>query len=61
MPLHDLLFWDGGSGISSGGGECPGLGTNLFSSEPALCKILDFDVLNTEIGKYSAYCVKQFA
>lgn len=42
-------------------GEPLGLGTNLFSSEPALCKILDFDVLNTEIGKYSAYYVKQFA
>lgn len=42
-------------------GDPLGLGTNLFSSEPALCKILDFDVLNTEIGKYSAYYVKQFA
>lgn len=42
-------------------GDPLGLGKNLFSSEPALGKILDFDVLNAEIGRYSAYYVKQFA
>ncbi len=41
-------------------GDRLGLGTNMFSGLPTLAEELGYDVLNTEIQKFSAYYIGQF-
>ena len=41
-------------------GDRLGLGTNMFSGLPTLAEELGYDVLNTEIQKYSSYYIGQF-